>query len=536
MRYNTDRAYWEKWFPGNFITESFPGQFRNWFYSLLAMSTMMVNRLPTRVILGHGLVRDQWDRPMHKTAGNSIPFEGAADEGYTLTDPKGARSHYPPMSADLIRWLFCRSNPSNNVDFGPGPADELRSKFTLKLWNTFAFFCDNARQAKGGFDVAAPEIPVKQRPDMDRWILSDLQLLVRKAREEFERFSVMAFCLEAEKFVDERLSNWYVRRNKRRFWKSEESEDKLAAYQTLYTILLTFTKLCAPVMPFLTEVMYQNLAAGKAKLPSVHLSDFPEPDESLIDQELSDDMEALLDLVKLGSAARNTVKIKVRQPLAEMRVQPAGDRERRAVERFADQFCDELNIKKVTLIERGQGPLLLPEVKSNPKTMGPKFGPRLKEVQAALANLDPIVACERLQASQALELDCPSGPVTLEPADVVMQQKAPEGWAGAAERGTQVAIDTRITEALELEGLAREVVRQVQELRKQSALQMEDRIELYLGTDSPKLRQAIETHRAYIASETLTVRWSSKPLEGPDVHRTTVKIGGQTLTIELRKI
>ena len=150
MGYNRDRSYWEKWFPADFITECFPGQFRNWFYAILAMSTMMEQRAPFKVLLGHGLVRDQWDRPMHKSAGNAIPFEEAADEGYSLTDPKGKSQGYPPMSADLIRWLFCRSNPANNIDFGPGPADELRSKFTLKLWNTYAFFCNYARL--DGFD------------------------------------------------------------------------------------------------------------------------------------------------------------------------------------------------------------------------------------------------------------------------------------------------------------------------------------------------------------------------------------------------
>ena len=160
MDYNSDRGYWEKWFPADFITECFPGQFRNWFYAILAMSTMMEQRAPFKVLLGHGLVRDQWDRPMHKSAGNAIPFEGAADEGYTLTDPKGVTQKYPPMSADLIRWLFCRSNPANNINFGPGPADELRSKFTLKLWNTYAFFCNYARL--DGFDPQTPQVPVTQ--------------------------------------------------------------------------------------------------------------------------------------------------------------------------------------------------------------------------------------------------------------------------------------------------------------------------------------------------------------------------------------
>jgi isoleucyl-tRNA synthetase len=535
MGYNRDPAYWEKWFPADFITESFPGQFRNWFYAILAMSTMMVKRAPMKVLLGHGLVRDQWDRPMHKSAGNAIPFEGAADEGYTLTDPRGKEERYPPMSADLIRWLFSRSNPANNVDFGPGPAEELRSKFTLKLWNTYRLFCNYARL--DDFDPQAPQVPISQRPDIDRWILSDLQLLVGVARSEFEAFDIMGFCLEAERFVDERLSNWYIRRNRRRFWKSEKSSDKLAAYQTLYSVLTTLTRFLAPVMPFLAEAMYQNLVArqGVRGAPaSVHLCDFPRVDETLVDADLSADMDALLRLVSLGSAARNLVKMKVRQPLAEMRVQPGDDRERRAVERFAAQICEELNLKKVTLHDPGKGPLLRYEVKPNPKTLGPKFGPRLKAVQAALAVFDPLALAKKFQSGEPVELALDDGPAVLEPADVFGRWKAPEGWAGTADRDTQVMIDVRITEALAQEGMAREVVRHVQDLRKTAGLEMQDRIVLSLQTDFPGLAKAIKAHQDYICRETLAVEFTTKPL-GKGAARVEVKIEGQPLTIELRK-
>jgi isoleucyl-tRNA synthetase len=538
MGYNKDRGYWEQWFAADFITESFPGQFRNWFYAILAMSTMMENRAPMKVLLGHGLVRDQWDRPMHKSAGNAIPFEGAADQGYELTDPKGVTSRYPPMSADLIRWLFCRSNPANNIDFGPALAEELRGKFTLKLWNTYAFFCNYARipPERGGFDQSAPEIPVKDRPDIDRWILSDLQLLVRKAREAFSQYNVMAFCLEVESFVDDRLSNWYVRRNRRRFWKSEKGADKLAAYQTLYTVLLTLTKLCAPVMPFLSEAMYQNLMirARNAKLESVHLADFPEVDESLIDEELSRDMQALLRLVSLGSAARNMVKIKVRQPLAELKVQPGTEADRRAVERFADQIEEELNLKKVTLYT-GNGSLLQFEVKLNMKSVGPKFGHRLKEVQVALSSENPAAVAQKVQNGLAVELKLGDEIISLEPTDLIVQPKTADGFAGLADRGTQLLLDARITEELALEGLAREVVRHVQNSRKDAGLQMEDRIEAFLQTDSAKLQQAIQKHRDYIANECLVARWSDKPL-GDGAFRAQVKVDGQPLTIELRKM
>ncbi len=534
MGYNRDREYWEKWFPADFITECFPGQFRNWFYALLAMSTMMENREPFKVLLGHGLVRDQWDRPMHKTAGNSIPFEGAADEGYNLTDPRGKVGHYPAMSADLIRWMFCRHNPAANLDFGPEPADELRARFTLKLLNSYAFLCNYARL--DDFDPEAPAVPVNQRPDIDRWILSDLQHLVRTARTAFENYRLMDFCLEAERFVDDKLSNWYIRRNRPRFWKGEHGPDKQAAYQTLYAVMTTLAKLFAPIVPFFSETMYRNLVpSGKGRPISVHLCEYPRVDESLIDEELSADMDALLRLVSLGSAARNVLKVRVRQPLAEMKVQPGDERDRRAVERFADQVCDELNVKKVTLHEPAAGPLLVQEVRANPRTLGPKFGTRMRQVQTAIAAAPAAELAAKVQAGEPFELLTPGGPVTLEPADVVVQQRAAEGWAGVVDRGTQVALDGLVTEALAREGMARDVVRQVNDQRKEAKLEMEDRIVLYLGTPSEKLRQATDAHRDYITRETLTALWSASPLEG-EAHRAKVKVEGQELTIELQRL
>jgi isoleucyl-tRNA synthetase len=532
LGYNRDRAYWEKWFPADFITECFPGQFRNWFYAILAMSTMMEGRAPFKVLLGHGLVRDQWDRPMHKSAGNAIPFEGAADEGFDLRDPKGVVGHYPGMSADLIRWMFCRHNPAVNLDFGPEPADELRARFTLKLWNTYAFFSNYARL--DDFDPNALQVPLAGRTDLDRWVLSDLQKLIGKAREGFESYNLMAFCLEAERFVDDKLSNWYVRRNRRRFWKGEKGADKDAAYQTLYTVLVTLAKLFAPVMPFLSEEMYQNLVVrGAGGGPgSVHLSDYPTADPALVDEDLSADMNALLDVVSLGSAARNSAKIKVRQPLAELKVQPASERERRAVERFPEQVCEELNVKKVTLHDPAEGPLLVYDVKPNMKALGPKFGPRLKDVQAAIAAAPAAELAAKVQRGEPFELPSAGGPVTLGPVDVVVQQKAPEGWAGASERGTQVLVDVRVTEELAREGMARDVVRQVQELRKQSELEMEDRIALWLGTESEPLRRAIEAHRDYIAGETLAAQWASGPLDG-EAKSARVEVEKHQLVIEL---
>ena len=427
LGYNRDRKYWQEWFPADFVTESFPGQFRNWFYALLAMSAMMEEQAPFKVLLGHALVRDEKGEEMHKSKGNAIPFEESAEK----------------MGVDVMRWMFCRHNPANNINFGYAPADEIRNRFIFKLWNTYAFFCNYARL--DGFDPDSPGVPVDERPDIDRWILSDLQLLIQTARREFENYNVMAFCVAAETFVAEKLSNWYVRRNRRRFWKSEKSDDKLSAYQTLYTVLATLIRLFAPIMPFLTEVMYQNLEgsgeekAGRAL--SIHHCNFPEVDESLIDAELSADMEALLRLVSLGLAARNSVRIKVRQPLAEIIIQPANDSERHAVQRFAEQISEELNLKKVTLHDPADGPLLSYEVSPNLKTLGPKFGERLREIRTALAGLDADLLAAKVQAGSNIELDCAGTTVLLDANDILLKAKAADGWAGLIDHGTQLLLD-----------------------------------------------------------------------------------------------
>lgn len=572
MGYNRDREYWKKWFPADFITESFPGQFRNWFYAILAMSTMMENRPPFKVLLGHALVRDQTGDLMSKSKGNSIEFNGGANDGYELFHdrepklnveqqakrdlPQGFRScsegevviegkakqvvkgQYPPIGADVIRWLYCRSNPAANINFGPGPADELRAKFVLKLWNTYAFFVNYAR-LDGFKPVSVKSLPATLRliefQDIDRWILSDLQLLIEKARESFESFDVQAFCLETEKFVDDKLSNWYVRRNRRRFWKSEKEADKLAAYYTLYTVLTTLTKLIAPVVPFFAETMWQNLKQESGE-ESVHLCDYPEVDEWFISQKLSEDMEALLRLVSLTRAARDSAKpaVKVRQPLLELLIQPASDSESRAVEQFSDQITDELNLKKVVVHNPADGPLMKARLSINKKVAAPKYGGQITELFDVVAALNHEKAISELRANASLTVETAKGYLTLQREDlnITFEMRAGE-WSGIEDRGTQLLLNTRITPELAREGMARDVIRQVQDLRKNADLEMEDRIVLCLATDSAELKLAIETHRSYIAAETLTKEWADKPF---DPHSANVKIDGQALTIALRRI
>ena len=528
------------WRPADFITESFPGQFRNWFYALLAMSTMMSDgqEPPFKTLLGHGLVRDQFGHEMHKSAGNSIEFVAAADEGGVTVDAKGKPLAFKAIGADVMRWLYCRANPAANLNFGPGPADEVRAKFVLKLWNCYAFFANYA--ALDGFDPAAPAVPVADRPDIDRWILSDLQLLTRTARAAFERFDVMAFCLAAEEFIDAKLSNWYIRRNRDRFWSNDAAlddagrRDKLAAYQTLHAVLTDVCRLCAPVVPFVTEVMFQNLKAqGRPSLggaPSVHLCDYPIADDARIDTTLSQDMDAVLRIVSLGGAARNAAKQKVRQPLAELRVLPGSDADRRAVERFPGLITDELNVKRVTL-HAGAGPMLTAAAKLNKKTAAAKLGPKLKEAEAALDALDGAAVDAALSAgSFAL------AGVALERADVTIGYLAPDGWFGVVDRSTQVMIDARLTPELKAEGLARDVVRLVQDARKDAGLDVADKIELFLGTDAEPLRAAIASHRDTIAGEVQATAWAEAAPAGAFTPPEPRKVDGQILTIALRKV
>ncbi|MSR54080.1 MAG: isoleucine--tRNA ligase [Gemmataceae bacterium] len=527
MKYNTDRDYWNNWFPADFITESFPGQFRNWFYALLAMSTMMSDGLPPfKNLLGFATVKDQFGHDMHKSTGNSIEFVAAADKGGTVPDAKGNSTTFAPIGADVMRWLYCRHNPASNLNFGPIPANEVRGKFHIKLWNCYGFFVNYGRL--DGFDPATPQAATLQ--DIDRWILSDLQGLITTARQAFESYNVMAFCLEAERFLDDRLSNWYIRRNRPRL-QSNVSDldtaglaDKWAAHQTLYTVMTTLCKLFAPVIPFLSEVMWQNLRTHQDP-ESVHLCDFPKADLKLVDEELSKDMDALLNLVTLGGAARNLAKIKFRQPLAELRVQPATEAVRRAVERFSDQLREELNVKGVRKHDE-TSPLLSASAKLNKKTAAAKLGPKLKEAEAYLATASALELADKLKLGPVEIVGIP-----LEGGDINIEYQAKAGWAGVADRGTQVAIDARVTEELAKEGLARDIIRQIQDHRKNSGLNMEDRISLYLHSDSAKLMVALETHREHIAAETLTTQWTQMP--PADVAE--VKIEGEMLSVSLRK-
>ncbi|MCH8241052.1 MAG: isoleucine--tRNA ligase [Planctomycetes bacterium] len=519
MGYFSDRRYWEQWFPADFIVESLPGQFRNWFYALLAISTMMVDRPPFKILKGHGLVVDDVGKPMHKSEGNAIWFDDAAEE----------------CGVDVMRWLYASTSPERNVLFGPVHCDEKRRSVILPWWNVYSFFCNLARV--DNFDPAEHAVRPDERSRLDRWILSDLNRLIRVAHEAYSSFDVMRFCKEAERFIDV-LSTWYLRRSRRRFYGEGWPADKRAAYATMYEVLTTFNRLLAPIVPFLAETIYQNLTVAKAEgedghETSVHHLPFPTANEALIDESLSAQVAATIRLVSLGRSARKESKLKVRQPLAELIVVPGDETERQAVDLFQDHFLEELNVKRVSLRESADE-LFDVIVEPNMKTLGPKFGRQAAAAREAIANLNGRDVERRLIGGDPITITVDGNEATLDAEDLTLKKAFADHLAGASDGNTVVMIDKRLTPELKNEGLARDIVRNVQNLRKEAGLDIADRIALSLATESERLRAAIEHCADYIKRETLAIRLNSDSPSDP-LATSDVKIEGHALTISLRK-
>jgi isoleucyl-tRNA synthetase len=485
---------------------------------------------PFKTLLGFATVKDQYGHDMHKTAGNSIEFIAAADKGGITKDAKGNDVPFTAIGADVMRWLYCRQSPAQNLNFGPEPANEVRSKFIFKLWNTYSLFCNCA--IGDGFDPASKEQLVSHADlaDIDRWILSRLQVLIQTARDSFEKYDAMTFALAAERFVDDDLSNWYVRRVKPRL-NSKVADldaaglrDKWAAYRTLYGVLTSLCQCLAPCVPFLTEVIWKGLGETE----SVHLSEFPKADGRLLDPALMEQMDALRDIITLGGAARNAAKIKVRQPLAELIVRTAGDADVVAIAQFDQLIRDELNVKKVTALPADAESLMVATMKLNKKTAASKLGPKLKDAEAELAKRDA-----RELRSGSFEL----AGIALDAGDVIIEYtSAKPGYAGTNDnRGREAVVSTVITEELKLEGLARDVIRLVNQARKDSGLQIADTIALYLHSPAELLAKALATQKLTIASETQASEWSEVPLSA-DAYGTDSKVDGLALRIELRKV
>ncbi|HYP59545.1 MAG TPA: isoleucine--tRNA ligase [Thermomicrobiales bacterium] len=490
LHYRSDRAYWEKWYPADLISESFPGQFRNWFYSVLAMSTALTGEISFRNVFSYALMRDEHGEEMHKSKGNAIWFEDAAEH----------------MGVDTMRWLFSTVNPSQNLNFGFNVADEVRRRFILPLWNSYAFFANYARLDQFDPTDAATRVHPSERPLLDRWIISRLNQLVQTVRMELDRYEPDAAATEIEQFVVEELSNWYIRRNRRRFWKSEADADKAAAYHTLFGCLTTVVGLLAPFIPFVSEGIYQNLVRNvdAAAPESVHLTDFPAVDESLIDAALSDQMRAVIEAVRLGRAARSTASVKVRQPLPAVLIYTRNREDFDAIELLRDQVLEELNVKEIRPLS-DVGEVVTYSIRPNLPVLGPKYGKQLGAIRQALAAADSGMVAGLVGAERSVELTLPNGEAFwLEPSEVLVDLNKRDGYAAAQGPNMTVALDTELTPELIREGWIRDFIRGVQDARKTAGLQIEDRIDLRYSAPT-EIAEAIEANCDYVRSETLAL-------------------------------
>ncbi len=518
LQYRTNRDYWRQWFPADLITESFPGQFRNWFYSMLAMSTIMERRAPFRTVQTYATLLAEDGRPMHKSWGNAIEFNDAADT----------------MGVDVMRWMYCAHKPEVNLLFGYQLADDTRRRFLLPLWNVYSFFVTYANLDH--WQPADPQSPISHRqlPELDRWILARLNQVIAGVTERLDDYDPYGATLAVEPFLDD-LTNWYVRRSRRRFWKSEQDADKEAAYATLYHVLLTLSKLLAPFVPFVTEKMYQNLArsADRSAAESVHLCDWPTAEESLVDRKLLDRMALAMQIAALGRSARSTSNIKLRQPLAKALIY-AGERAA-DLGPLADLVADELNVKALEFVAT-EAELVQYEIGLLPNLLGPKHGKRFPLLRQAVAAADATALARRFQAglSAILELNDGGPAVELLPQEVEVRLHGREGYAVAGEKGLVVAVDVTLTPELAREGLARDLVRRVQTMRKEAGFELNDRIVTFYDADD-ELKSAIAEWAGYVQAETLSVELVPGPVPADVARRESFKLEGHPVTLGIKK-
>ena len=514
LKWTTDRAYWQEWYPADFVTESFPGQFRNWFYALIAESTVMTGEAPFKTLFGYALLRDEHGEEMHKSKGNAIPFDEAADR----------------IGADVMRWMFSSVNPAVNMNFGYHLAHEEVRRFFLPLWNTYGFFVTYARL--DGWTPDGTDGAAAARTLLDRWILSRLDALIAEVRAALDGYDAQRATRAIEAFVDG-LSNWYVRRNRRRFWKGELDEDKRAAYETLHRVLVDLARLLAPFVPHLADALWQNLVtAVQPEAPdSVHLVDAPHVREGWRDVALEESVDLARRVVGLGRTARAASVLRTRQPLAAARVKlPAAasgslSRDAAVADQLTREVLDELNVKELQvlsdeseMVERTLYPLL--------PVLGPRHGKDVAAIMAGVRSGD-----WRLLDDGRAEV----AGVTLATDEFQLTARARPGHEVAEEGDLLVALDTQLTPSLEAEGLAREVAHRLQSMRKAAGYEISDRV--VASIDGPDdLLARLEPHREWLADEVLAtdLRLGAEPIEGPEVSE-AVEVDSGRVDLALRR-
>ena len=474
-----------KAFPADFIAEGVD-QTRGWFYTLHAIATAVFDTISFKNVMSNGLVLDKNGQKMSKRLGNAVdPFETLAKYG-----------------ADATRWyMISNANPWDNLKFDVEGIEEVRRKFFGTLYNTYSFFALYANL--DGFTYAEAEVPLEKRPEIDRWILSELHTLIAKVKEAFLDYEPTRATRLISDFVQENLSNWYVRLCRRRFWKGEYEEDKISAYQTLYTCLEVVAKLSAPVAPFFMDRLYRDLngVTGKDKAESVHLTDYPESQAAYIDKALESKMEKAQNISSLVLSLRKKEMIKVRQPLQKILIPTLSEAEKAEILAVANLIKHEVNVKEIEFIDDASG-ILVKQIKPNFRTLGPKFGKQMKDIAAVINDFtqQDIQAFER-QGTK--EITLAGQTLTLDLTDVEITSQDIEGWlVASSSTGLVVALDATITDELRAEGIARELVNRIQNIRKDTGLEVTDRICILLQQQDT-LEQAVRANETYIKAETL---------------------------------
>ena len=482
--------YFRSVYPADFIAEGVD-QTRGWFFTLHAIATMLFDSVAFRNIISNGLVLDKNGNKMSKRLGNAV-------------DPFEVLSTYGP---DATRWyMISNSQPWDNLKFDRDGVDEVRRKFFGTLYNTYSFFALYANV--DGFTGREEEVPVERRPEIDRWIISLLNTLVKNVTESLEGYDPTPAARAIQEFVGENLSNWYVRLNRKRFWGGEMTEDKLAAYQTLYTCLETVAMLAAPFAPFMMDRIFRDLNAvsGRHTESSVHLSTYPKADEALIDSSLEEMMSLAQRVSSMVLALRRKVSIKVRQPLTKILIPVLDPAMARHIAAVRNLILGEVNVKELELIEQTTG-IITKRIKPNFKTLGPKYGKYMKQIAALTAQFSQERIAE-IEAAPESVLEIDGQQIVVTPADFEITSEDMPGWLVASEGKLTVALDITLTDELRAEGVARELINRIQNIRKDSGFEVTDKIRVEIE-QKELVAEAVARYADYIASQTLAVEVKS---------------------------
>ena len=473
-----------KHFPADFIAEGVD-QTRGWFFTLHAIATMMFDSVAYKTVISNGLVLDKNGNKMSKRLGNAVdPFEILAKHG-----------------PDATRWyMITASQPWENLRFDEAGIDEVKRTFFGTLFNTYKFFAGYANI--DGFNYREPDIPIEERPEIDRWILSELHTLIGQVDADYQDYEPRKAGLKIQNFVDLYLSNWYVRLCRRRFWKGEYNEDKISAYQTLYTCLITVMKLIAPIAPFFSEQIFRALngITGKERHGSIHLTDFPKADKSFVDENLEEQMRLAQEISSLILSLRKRHTLKVRQPLAKVMIPVSSSHMQEQIGKVQHLILAETNIKEIEFLSPDND-ILTKSIKPNFKTLGPKYGKIMKAIAGRIAQFTQ-AEINRMEQTGECRFTIEEQEVTLNMEDVEISTEDIPGWVVASSDQLTVALDTNVTPELRREGIARELVNRLQNLRKETNLAVTDRIRVSLTADD-ELKEVLQHHQAHICTEIL---------------------------------